>query len=286
MRSIGGALQARLNLGAGTLAHLFRITRKDGTVIRLTDHDQPITYSSNVYSPNASLVMSGITTSANNGIQSTDCQVIFSDTVISKIDVLRGVYDNATVEFSVVDWTYPTYGEILLLSGIVSVFSVTDRGIGTFEIRGKLARGDARIGEYYSAECRADLGDARCGVALAGFQDTGVVEVITRQSNLVVNFAGNPADGFYSLGVLTMTSGNNNGFSMEVLNQVAYDASWDRLFLGLPFPYDVVVGDTFTITAGCDHRINTCKTKFNNILNFRGEPFVPGQDAITDYRSE
>jgi uncharacterized phage protein (TIGR02218 family) len=66
------------------------------------------------------------------------------------------------------------------------------------------------------------------------------------------------------------------------MSQAAIDATYDRLVLPLAFPYTPQVGDTFTLTAGCDHRKDTCKNKFNNLVNFRGEPFVPGQDILND----
>jgi uncharacterized phage protein (TIGR02218 family) len=36
------------------------------------------------------------------------------------------------------------------------------------------------------------------------------------------------------------------------------------------------VGDGFTVTAGCDKSVKTCKAKFDNEVNFRGFPHVPG----------
>lgn len=52
-------------------------------------------------------------------------------------------------------------------------------------------------------------------------------------------------------------------------------------FLDAPFP--VQVGDKARVYPGCDKRSATCSARFANILNFRGEPFVPGQDEITNY---
>ena len=42
----------------------------------------------------------------------------------------------------------------------------------------------------------------------------------------------------------------------------------------------VAVGDAFTVTAGCDKQFSTCKAKFDNALNFRGFPYMPGNDAV------
>jgi uncharacterized phage protein (TIGR02218 family) len=39
----------------------------------------------------------------------------------------------------------------------------------------------------------------------------------------------------------------------------------------------------FLIRAGCDKRIATCRAKFGNVVNFRGFPHMPGQDAVLRY---
>jgi len=41
-------------------------------------------------------------------------------------------------------------------------------------------------------------------------------------------------------------------------------------------PYQISVGDKYSILAGCDKTFSTCKNKFHNTVNFRGEPYVPG----------
>jgi hypothetical protein len=84
--------------------------------------------------------------------------------------------------------------------------------------------------------------------------------------------------GYFSDGILTFTSGANNGFSMEIM---AWDGTTLSLFEGMPF--DVMPGDTFVITPGCDLTINDCQNKFVNIVNNRSEPFIPGMDSILNY---
>lgn len=46
--------------------------------------------------------------------------------------------------------------------------------------------------------------------------------------------------------------------------------------LSIPMPRVIDVGTTYTITRGCNREWTTCKNVFNNLLNFRGFPFVPG----------
>lgn len=87
-------------------------------------------------------------------------------------------------------------------------------------------------------------------------------------------------DHWFAGGVLTWESGNNAGRAMEVK---AWTASTARLELFLAMGYPIRVGDAFRIHPGCDKRLDTCIDRFANVLNFRGEPYVPGQDSLMTY---
>lgn len=41
-------------------------------------------------------------------------------------------------------------------------------------------------------------------------------------------------------------------------------------------PAAMAASDTYEVEAGCDKILDTCKTKFDNVYNFRGEPWLPG----------
>lgn len=81
--------------------------------------------------------------------------------------------------------------------------------------------------------------------------------------------------GYFDNGVVTWTGGDNAGLSMEVQSYVP-----GQVILFSPMPYEIQIGDTFSIHAGCDYSFSTCKNRFSNQLNFRGEPYVPGVDQI------
>ena len=78
-------------------------------------------------------------------------------------------------------------------------------------------------------------------------------------------------------GLVAFTSGANNGRRMEI-KSLAAGTNECRLWLSLPFP--VAVGDTLVLSAGCDGTRETCYHRFNNILNFRGTPDIPGMDKL------
>ncbi len=91
---------------------------------------------------------------------------------------------------------------------------------------------------------------------------------------MVVPLGGN--SGYFDFGVITFTSGLNIGQSMEIKSYVP-----GQVTLQLPMPYQCVIGDTFSIKAGCAKSlIQDCKTKFNNVVNFGGQPYLPGIDRL------
>lgn len=90
------------------------------------------------------------------------------------------------------------------------------------------------------------------------------------------NFAAPLFDGC----LVTWISGENTGTSVEIKT---YDQASGLVQLWLAAPYPVQAGDRFFFYPACDKRRDTCYNRFNNILNFRGEPDMPGMDSVLSY---
>nr|WP_070158321.1 phage BR0599 family protein [Sphingobium phenoxybenzoativorans] len=50
-----------------------------------------------------------------------------------------------------------------------------------------------------------------------------------------------------------------------------------------PPAFVVAAGTLALLTEGCDKRMATCSARFGNAANFRGEPYLPGNDLLTRY---
>jgi hypothetical protein len=87
-------------------------------------------------------------------------------------------------------------------------------------------------------------------------------------------------DGWFSGGVLTWESGPNAGRAIEV---ESWTQATGHLELLLPMGYAIETGDLFRLHPGCDKRLDTCIDRFANVLNFRGEPYLPGADLLMTY---
>ena len=140
---------------------------------------------------------------------------------------------------------------------------------------GSAALLDQAQGEVTSKTCRATLGDSRCTVALSAYTETGTLTAVTSRM-VFADSSRAEADDWFVEGVLTFTGGANAGTSHKV-----------RLFsagqftLTLPATFNPAIGDTYSVIAGCQRRLEDCRDKFDNVVNFQGEPHLPGIDELT-----
>lgn len=276
MRTIPGPLAAHLDGGVTTLCHCWRLTRRDGVVMGFTDHDRRLTFAGTDF-----LAASGFAASEREeeaGLSAATSEVAggFSSEAIREADLAAGLYDGARVELFLVNWADPSQR---LLLKVEDVGEVTRAG-GEFraELRALSHRLSQPQGRVYARRCDAGVGDARCGIALAGFQATGTVTAVTDESRLSVSGLSGFAAGFFRHGRLAFTDGALAGTVAEIDGQ---DGAALSLWLPLsPLP---AVGDRVTVTAGCDGSFATCRTKFSNSARFRGFPHMPGADFAYSY---
>jgi hypothetical protein len=112
----------------------------------------------------------------------------------------------------------------------------------------------------------------------AWHKEAAVTGVTDRREFEAVSLADE--DGAFAYGVLLWLTGENAGYEMEVKNWIL---STHTMVLFEKMPFEIAIGDTFAIDIGCDRRLATCKTRFGNVINFRGEPYLPGTDEVYRY---
>ncbi|KJW04331.1 phage conserved hypothetical BR0599 family protein [Rickettsia argasii T170-B] len=79
-------------------------------------------------------------------------------------------------------------------------------------------------------------------------------------------------NGYYNGGQIIFSE---NHFNSKVLSNFG-----DLIILEDIIPDYVKDAEEIKITAGCDKNFITCCNKFNNAINFRGEPLIPKIDFI------
>ncbi len=109
----------------------------------------------------------------------------------------------------------------------------------------------------------------RAEFAVTGVTDNGIFTSTDGNAVFI-------ADHF-THGRVTWLTGNNIGLKQEITDHTA--AGVFTLFEDMYF--DIQVGDTFDAFVGCDkHVLTGCRDKFNNVFNYGGFPFVPGNDLL------
>ncbi len=118
-------------------------------------------------------------------------------------------------------------------------------------------------------------------VAVTAWTRHAVVSDVTNQFKFDITVSESRAvNNWFNGGTITIETGNNAGFRVEIKDWVQ-SSGLITTFLGLPFVLEI--GDEVALYPGCDKSIDDCKNKFNNVINYRGEPHIPGQDTLTRY---
>lgn len=290
MRTTPAALLAHMAGGTTTLAHLIKITRTDGVILAVTDHDQDITYplgspTGQLYTASLGMDASAIETTATLSVDNLEARGFLDVLGVSEASIAAGVWDYADVRIYRVNWADLSMGDEKLIRGWIGDISVA-RGEFKNEIRSVSQKLQSRLGEIVAENCKADLFDARCKVvATEGvwkFSGVAVSTIVAAQRQFTAAALTQAAD-FFAAGKVVWTTGQNAGLSKEIKTHAVLvgSPSGGDITLQEPMPYAITVGDTGTFYAGCTKRYaEDCVAKFANSANFRGFPFLPGLDAI------
>jgi uncharacterized phage protein (TIGR02218 family) len=179
------------------------------------------------------------------------------------------------------DWSNPSTPPQTISRGRVGNISLKSLGF-VAELQGLKGLFDKfQFIRFYDISCDADFADLhddnRCKLDPANFTETGSVTAVTDDLTFIATVTGaRPAGGFDG-GMITWTGGANVGRKAEVKGFA--NGGTGVLVLWLPSPDPIAAGDTFSILMGCDKTLATCRDRYNNVLNHRGFPFVPGLDA-------
>lgn len=134
---------------------------------------------------------------------------------------------------------------------------------------------------------------------------TGATTLDVDDTNTFSRAAGSFLTDGFQVGMTIVTTGftdgaNNGTFTVQAVAALTLDivettlvaesgtgdeviTSLDDVELFLSMPFNVQVGDDLAIYVGCDKKLATCISRFANVINFRGEPYVPGQDEFFSF---
>ena len=285
MKSASSALTTYINtLRAAPDAPVFvyncyEITlAQTGTVLAWTDADFPITFNGITYSCTGPLIQ-GLKTKQSVGLEVDKQQITIAartTDLISGVAALQaiqeGAFDGATIERHRVFLSAPG-GSVIggvqdMFYGRVCTVDSVGRTRAQITVASSLIVLDYDMPRNtFQATCNHTLYDSGCGVTRGTYSTSGTVASGGNASLLPWTGAAAP----HEQGKVTITSGVNANLSATV-KQSNVGVSLKLMY---PLPQACAVGDGFTVSYGCDHTPNTCQSRFNNLTNFRGFPYVP-----------
>jgi len=256
----------------GYRATIIKISVSNGTVYGYTDCDEDITVDGIKYVSTPGLNRSSLTSTSNDTVSNQEISSGWVDA--PEQDLISGVFDNALVEVAFCSWRQPTYGKVIIQRGNIGIIQWTADGFRA-DIQSHMRQLTRNLNFITTPNCRHQLFSqfstgtvGACTLNKASYTSNGTVSGITTQRIKFSTGLANP-DQYFQNGVLTWSTGGNAGLKHEVKSNVG-----GVFELFLPTFKDITVNDQFSITAGCDKSAATCKSKFNNIINFGGFPHI------------
>lgn len=265
------------------MADLFTLTLSGGTVLRYTGADMPVLWQGNVYEAHKLIIKRGAT-KVTCGLEVDSNELEIAADPAHKLEglswpeaALGGALDGARAVIERAffrDWQTPV-GTVVIFSGRVSDVSGS-RSQVRVSIKSDLELLNVSSPRnIYQAGCMRTLYDGGCKAERERFTLNGMVAAGNNSANGFKTNLTQP-DKWFEQGVVKFTGGRNAGLTRTVKT---YRNGAVEFALRLP---DVPrVGDAFKIYPGCDKTKETCAGKFDNVVHFRGFPYIPAADTVT-----
>ena len=118
-------------------------------------------------------------------------------------------------------------------------------------------------------------------LATEAWMRDATIAAVTDQRIFTITVSDSRAiDDWFNYGVAHWESGANAGLGIEVKD---FTASSGEITLFMPMRRLIAAGDKLRIFPGCPRFISICKSKFDNVIQYRGFPHVPGNDYVLQY---
>ena len=196
-----------------------------------------------------------------------------------------GLFDNADFQLRRLFMPSSAYGTVLssncgvlMFQGSVGLIDV-DRAVATFTIDDYRQLLNLQMPKWlFAPTCQNTLYDANCTVVESSFASSGFIasgSSFAQVAFSTTNSSGitGQVSGYFDNGKIVVNTGLNAGLSFAI-------SSWNQITETISFtspaPFTFSTTDSVTAYPGCDRSTGAggC-TKFNNLPNFRGMPYIP-----------
>ncbi|GLR26505.1 DUF2163 domain-containing protein [Limnobacter litoralis] len=275
MKTASDSLKALLASNEFLFADLYTITLINGSVLRYTNADGALVYGGNTFA-NQRIERTSIKSSIGVNVDTMTVTIRAGlGDLINSVSfpqfATQGGFDGALVQLDrafMSSFGNTNAGVVNLFFGRVSEVQPSRTSIDLTVSSMTELLNISMPRNLVSPGCIHNLYDSGCGLDQESFALSRSVTAISSPTEFAIS--GSDADGLFDAGKIIVTSGLNDGVVRSVKT-----FSSSTLSLAQPLPFELAVGDTLKAYFGCDKSKATCSAKFNNIIHFRGFPFVP-----------
>ena len=277
--AMSDAFRAHVESGVTTLCRCWALTRTDGVEYGFTDHDRPLEFAGISFKAETGLSAQALQQASGLAVDNTEAIGALSDVGLSEEEIEAGRFDGAELRAWLVNWADVSVRWLQFRGTLGEI----RRGGGAFraDLRGLTEALNRPLGRIYQRHCTAVLGDGDCRFDLStpGYFDERAVDRVEEARVFRWDDLAGFAPGWFARGRLEVLTGAAAGLR-GLIKTDETQAEAREIALWAPLRADVQPGDMVRLEAGCDKRMETCRLKFNNLLNYQGFPDIPGEDWV------
>lgn len=272
-------LDAHLAGGASTVCRAWAVARRDGVVLGFTDHDRALRFEGVDFLPGAGFSARALVSASGLSVDNSEVLGALSHEAIREEEIEAGRFDEAELRLWLVNWADVAERRLRFRGTLGEIRR--EGAAFRAELRGLTERLNQPRGRTFQRSCSAVLGDATCGFDL---ETPGYSVEVTLESGgngQVFSLPGlaDFAEGWFAHGRLLVLTGTGAGL-VGLIKRDRLTGGLRELLLWEPIRAALQAGDRVRLLVGCDRRAETCRAKFDNMLNFQGFPHLPGDDWL------
>ncbi|QWC56925.1 DUF2163 domain-containing protein [Erythrobacter sp. 3-20A1M] len=248
----------------------WQVFRRDGIAHGFCAHDRDLWFDGLTHRAAPGIAPSAIRLVAGLEGDSAGVSGALSHDGIAEDDLTAGRFDAARVIVGAVDCE--TLERIALFTGTIGEVAHSGNGFEA-QLLPETAALDRDTVPRTSPTCRAAFCGPGCNLPPSAHESEVVLLALAPDTG-IARFEGMDA-ALHRFGSLRWLDGPARGLRASV---VAADG--DALTID-PIPAGQPPGSRAILREGCDHTLATCRTRFGNGANFRGEAHLPGNDLLT-----
>ncbi|MEM1133889.1 MAG: DUF2163 domain-containing protein [Pseudomonadota bacterium] len=260
-----------------TIALVWRLERRDGIALGFIGHDRDIWRQGFRYRAVPGIQPSAIMLEDGLRPDTMDIQGVIAHDAISETDLEAGRWNGARVAIGLADWADADRTPDWLVHGEIGEIRRRS-GAFTAELQSGKAALEAAPCPRTSPSCRSDFGGHGCGLSRQRFRMETQLLSMDADGALIFKDISEADAPDYLFGHIRWLSGACHG-AVIAIGAVRHSGLIPSdAHSCVPEP-----GDRALLTMGCDKQFTTCRDRFDNSANFRGEPHLPGNDLLTRY---